>query len=97
MQGIRSLRVLGLFRLVRPFGVAGMGLRQVHGHFGKQKFHYILVVACATVVLGAVGVFALESGENKGIRHFGDALWWAITTVTTVGMGTSHQLRLRAD
>ena len=36
---------------------------------------------------GAVAVFALEVDENKGIRHFGDALWWAITTVTTVGYG----------
>jgi voltage-gated potassium channel len=85
MQGIRSLRVLRLLRLVRAFGVAGMGLRLVHRHFGKQKFHYVLVLACATVVLGAVGVFALEAGENKGIQHFGDALWWAMTTVTTVG------------
>jgi voltage-gated potassium channel len=74
MQGIRSLRVLRLLRLVRAFGVAGMGLRLAHRHFGKQKFHYVLVVASATVVLGAVGVFALESGENKAIRHFGDAL-----------------------
>jgi voltage-gated potassium channel len=57
MQGIRSLRVL---RLIRAFGVAAMGLRLAHRHFGKQKFHYVLVVACATVVLGAVGVFALE-------------------------------------
>ena len=87
MQGIRSLRLLRVLRLIRAFGVAAMALRLVHRHFGKQKFHYVLVVACATVVLGAVGVFALESGENRSIQHFGDALWWAITTVTTVGYG----------
>jgi voltage-gated potassium channel len=47
----------------------------------------VLVVATSTVVLGAIGVYALEAGENKGIQHFGDALWWAVTTVTTVGYG----------
>ncbi len=47
----------------------------------------MLLTACATVVLGAVAVYALEAGENKSIHHFGDALWWAITTVTTVGYG----------
>ena len=87
MQGIRSLRVLRLLRLVRAFAVAGMGLRLAHRHFGRQKFHYVLIVATATVVLGAVGFYALESDENRAIRHFGDALWWAVTTVTTVGYG----------
>ena len=87
MQGIRSLRLLRLLRLIRAFGVAGMGLRLVHRHFGRQKFHYVLAIAGATVLLGAVGFFALESGENSAVRHFGDALWWAISTVTTVGYG----------
>jgi voltage-gated potassium channel len=87
MQGVRSLRMLRIVRLVRAFGVAAMGLRVTHRYFRKQKFHHVFVVACATVVLGAVGVYALESGENKGIRHFGDALWWATATVTTVGNG----------
>ena len=87
MQGVRGLRLLRIVRLVRAFGVAGMGLRLTHRHFRKQKFHHVLVVACATVVLGSVGLYALESGENKAIQHFGDALWWAIATVTTVGNG----------
>jgi voltage-gated potassium channel len=59
-----------------------------------------LIVGAATVVLGAVGVYGLEAGENANIRHFGDALWWAITTVTTVGYGditpTSPEGRLIA-
>jgi voltage-gated potassium channel len=87
MQGIRSLRLLRLFRLVRAFGIAAMGFRLGQRHFGQKKFHYVLLVGCATVVGGAVAVFALEGGENTNIRHFGDALWWAITTVTTVGYG----------
>lgn len=87
MQGIRSLRVLRLLRLVRAFAVAGMGLRLAHRHLGRQKFHYVLIVALATVVLGAAGVYALESDENPSLHNFGDALWWAITTVTTVGYG----------
>ena len=34
-----------------------------------------------------VAVYALEGHDNRNIRHFGAALWWAITTVTTVGSG----------
>ena len=64
-----------------------MGVRLAQRHFAKKKFHYVLLIACGTVVLGAVAVYALEADENKNIRHFGDALWRAITTVTTVGYG----------
>lgn len=87
MQGIRSLRLLRVLRLLRAFGVAAMGFKLAQRHFGQKKFHYVLLVACATVVLGAVAMFALEAGANQNVRHFGDALWWAITTVTTVGYG----------
>ncbi len=87
MQGIRSVRVLRLLRLVRVFGVAVMSLRLIQRHFGNRKFHYVLLIACATVILGAIAVYVLEAGDNANIDDFGDALWWAITTVTTVGYG----------
>lgn len=87
MQGLRSLRVLRLLRLLRAFGVAAMGFKLAHRHFGRKKFHYVLLIACGTMILGAVAMFVLEADENKSIRHFGDALWWAVATVTTVGYG----------
>jgi voltage-gated potassium channel len=87
MQGVRSLRVLRLLRLIRAFGVAVMALRLGQRHFGKQKFHYVVLIAVGTVVLGAVGVYVVETGRNRTITGFGDALWWAAATVTTVGYG----------
>jgi hypothetical protein len=76
MQGIRSLRVLRLLRLVKAFGVAVIGLWLAQRHFARRKFHYVLLIACATVILGAVALYTLEAYGNKCIRHFGDALWW---------------------
>lgn len=39
-------------------------------------------------MLGAAAlVLSLEEGTGGTIDSFGDALWWSITTVTTVGYG----------
>lgn len=39
------------------------------------------------MVVGAGVFYALEAPSNVNVRSFLDALWWAVTTVTTVGYG----------
>src|SRR5258706_10881961 len=39
------------------------------------------------VGLGAMGILAVERGQNNSIQSVGDALWWAVVTTTTVGYG----------
>jgi voltage-gated potassium channel len=87
VQGLRSLRALRLLRLVRAVGMLGIGLRTAQRSFGARKFHLVGLFALATIILGAAGVFLFESGANPSIDSFGDALWWATVTATTVGYG----------
>ena len=87
LQGARSLRVLRLLRLLRAGAMAGIGLRSARRAFGARKFHLVALFATATVLLGAAGVFVFEAGQNRSIGDFGDAVWWAIVTATTVGYG----------
>jgi voltage-gated potassium channel len=47
----------------------------------------MLVFTLATMLLGAAGVYVVEVGQNGAIKGFGDAVWWAIVTSTTVGYG----------
>jgi len=47
------------------------------------------------VGLGAIAVLdAEQDAADSNITTFGDALWWACTTVTTVGYGDRYPVTL---
>jgi voltage-gated potassium channel len=88
LRVLRSARALRLLRLAR-LGAFGMkGLSNVRRILSAHGLDYVLLAGVAIVLIGAALVFEFERGLDKGnIASFPDALWWAATTVTTVGYG----------
>ena len=84
VRSARALRVLRLARLVAVLGASGQGARRL---LVRHKLHYALLVTLGVVVAAAALMLAVEEGHGGAIDSFGDALWWATTTVTTVGYG----------
>ena len=79
-----SSAVLLLARLGRVARVlmATKGLRRFAVRLGK-----VAVVAGGVVVLGSLAAYEAEHPTNPGFATIGDALWWGIVTLTTVGYG----------
>jgi voltage-gated potassium channel len=73
-----------LIRLARVarLAMATKGARRLFERLGRVAF-----VATAVVFLGAALAYRAEHATNPGFATFGDALWWAIVTLTTVGYG----------
>jgi voltage-gated potassium channel len=75
-------------RLLRVISFGSLVIQKVA--VGRQ-FAITLKVFLASILLayiGAVQITITERGvEGSNIKSFGDGLWWAITTVTTVGYG----------
>jgi voltage-gated potassium channel len=86
-RSARALRVLRLVRLAAFVGEIGKEARRL---LTRHHLHYVLLVALAGVLVAAGLVTILEDGQGGRISDFGDALWWAITTVTTVGYGDTY-------
>jgi voltage-gated potassium channel len=82
LPALRPLRLLRLVTLIRTLqGVAGTAFR------GRV----VAYVAVATALLIFVASLAILDTERNApgalITTFGDALWWAFVTITTVGYG----------
>jgi voltage-gated potassium channel len=76
--------VLLLARLGRVARVlmATAGLRRFAQRLGK-----VAVIAASIVVLASLAAYEAEHPTNPGFATFGDALWWGVVTLTTVGYG----------
>lgn len=87
VRAVRAVRILRLLRIVRAAAFLSISLRASRRALQHRKFHYVLLVALGIVLLGATGLYVIEGDQNDSVKTFGDALWWAVTTATTVGYG----------
>ena len=77
----RSLRLIGLFMILYLF------LKTLKS-FEARRILYIVIFSAMALSFGAIAEYMVESpNPNSKITNIGDAFWWAISTVTTVGYG----------
>lgn len=77
----KFVMVVRLARLARVL-MATAGARRLVERLGR-----VALVAGIVVLLGAFVAYRAEHPTNPGYATFGDSVWWAIVTLTTVGYG----------
>lgn len=82
LRPLRLLRLLAFLRILN---------RSAVGNLAGRVTSYVIGAAILAVGLGAVAALdAEQDAPGANITSIGDALWWAATTVTTVGYGDRY-------
>jgi voltage-gated potassium channel len=76
MRAIKSLRII--FDMLFTHNRAGGGVASV------------LTIAFLVLALSSAGILLAERVPEANIKNAEDAVWWSITTVTTVGYGDRY-------
>ena len=63
------------------------GSRALVGMRRLVDIDFIIVLTGGLVIIGATLMYSVDGARNPNIGGFGDALWWGVVTVTTVGYG----------
>ncbi|MBU6154143.1 MAG: ion transporter [Bdellovibrionales bacterium] len=89
----RFARLFKVFRLIRA--IRGFkSVFEIHGVFFRDRISNSLgtagFFAVISVFLSAIAVLQFEDAPDSNIKTAGDALWWAYSTVTTVGYGDRY-------
>jgi len=79
VPALRSLRVIA--------AVARVGALAQRGASERVLSSTVLITLTIVIASAAVALEAERDAPEASITSFGDAIWWALTTVTTVGYG----------
>jgi voltage-gated potassium channel len=82
IAGGSAILLLARLARVARLLLATTGLRRFAARLGK-----VAIVAGAVVVLASLAAYQAEHKTNPEFATVGDAFWWGIVTLTTVGYG----------
>ena len=80
-------RISRLLRIYRIYYTVRYVLKRLRSNPEERIF---LLIACSVVsvlMMTSIAILAVETAPNSNILTAEDSLWWAITTISTVGYG----------
>lgn len=87
LRATRLVRVFRILRLVRGIKATKILAQFILNRRSESAFLAVSLVSLLLVVVASIAILQFEGGADSNIKTAEDAIWWAVTTITTVGYG----------
>jgi len=86
----RLVRIIRVIRMLRAVRVSYRMLTQVVRNRPGGAFSSVVLTVFLLVTFASLGTLLVEHGPGSNIHTAEDAIWWSMTTITTVGYGDHY-------
>jgi voltage-gated potassium channel len=83
----RVARILRVFRVLRALKAAKIITAFILDRRGESAFLAATLLSILLVTFSSIAILQLETALDSNIKGPGDAVWWSLVTLTTVGYG----------
>ena len=91
LRAARSARIVRVIRVLRTVRAARIMSSMVLKRRRENAVYAMILFSLVIVVVSSIAILEIEKGSpGANIQSADDALWWTITTITTVGYGDRY-------
>lgn len=83
----RLVRIIRILRILRAFRSTKVLVHHLFRNRAKGTFATVALISVVMVLFSSIAILNLENAAESNIKTPSDAIWWAFTTITTVGYG----------
>lgn len=83
-------RIFRILRIIRAFRSTRLIVRHVFKKRAYGTFSSAAIFAVMSLIFSSIAILEVEDAPNSNIKSAGDAIWWAYSTITTVGYGDKY-------